>query len=1131
MKKFYLFSLIVILGVLTLVILNDLPDEISKKEKDSKFKIHDPHALPNDWMAYQRAYPHNKIKLESYLSSMNQASEMHKKAAKIDGGEWEFAGPTNIGGRITDIAIHPDDLDTWYIGAASGGILKTTDAGQNWENIFMDVPVISIGDLCIDPNNDQVIYAGTGEANASSYSFLGAGIYKSTNAGETWEFSGLENSAYIGRIIVGHDNSERIFAAACGDLFTSDPNRGVYRSIDGGENWDKVLFVNDSTSAVDLIQHPTNPDIIYATMWERMRGLTYRRSFGNGSGVWKTTDGGDSWTELTNGLPTGNNVGRIGIDLCKSNPDVLYTFYDMTNQDVRVYKSTNGGNSWVQTNDGTLDGMCSSFGWYFGQVRVDPNNENNVFVMGVYTYKTTNGGSSWSETGGYSMHVDHHAMYIDENTGLIVEGNDGGLYKSTNGSSWNKINNIPLTQFYYITFDFTHPERIYGGTQDNNTIRTMTGNVDDWEVLIGGDGMYCLVDYENNNNIFAEMQNGSLYKSEDGGYDFDYIANSMSGDRTNWSSPYIMHPVNPEILYFGTYRVWKTTNGGNSWNSVSSDLTKGGSNTFHTLTALAISPIDPEIVLAGSGDAKVHVSTNGGGGWDDISEGLPDRWITRVACDPNDVNTIYATVSGFRWDEPQAHVFKSTNLGQDWIDISGNLPDMPVNIIKIDPEYSGRYFIGTDAGIFFTTNGGESWESMNQGLPNVPVTCMEIDNNTRTLLIGTYGISCYKINLDQLGQEIDLSEGFQFVSTRILLDEADMMTVLENNLNDNLVFVRNSNGEMLRKIGPNWVNGIGDWITTEGYLFKMNAADLLTFQGSTIDPLTAINLFTGYQFVSYLPAVTIDAFVAFQNILNENLAYIRDSEGKILRKIGPNWVNGIGNANPGQGYLVKMFANDELVYNIPVNNLKKSTTKKTLKHFNFKGGNAADPVYTIYVDGLQIGDEVAIFDNEKIVGAGLIISENVLENGIPVFSTLFSGKGYEAGNKIIIKIWDKQSQTILPATYIFNREYSKAYTKTEFPSGDGEYSVINVSKGNIENDNLVSTKVNVYPNPASNYLVISGCDGGMISIAELGGKPLKKIRITGENCRLDISDLKNNTYLMIIDFNNKITYKKIIVVK
>ena len=1128
MKKYYLLSLLIIAVVIVtagILFINQ-----NEEKKTTSLESHDPHAIPNDWMAYQRAYPYNKIKLESYLSSMKQANEMHKKAANTDRGEWEFAGPTNIGGRITDLAIHPDDLDTWYVGAASGGILKTTNAGQTWENIFTDVPVISIGDLCIDPNDDQVIYAGTGEANASSYSFFGSGIYKSTNAGDTWEFAGLEQSAYIGRIIVDHNNSERIFAAACGDLFSSDPNRGVYRSINGGDDWEKVLFVNDSTSAVDLVQHPTNPDIIYATMWERMRGLTYRRSFGDGSGVWKSTDGGDSWTELTNGLPTGNNVGRIGIDLCKSNPDVLYTFYDMPSQDVRVYKSTNGGSSWQQTNDGNLDGMCSSFGWYFGQIRVDPNNENNVFVMGVYAYKTTNGGSSWSETG-YSMHVDHHAMYIDENTGLIVEGNDGGLYKSTNGSSWNKINNIPLTQFYYITFDFTHPERIYGGTQDNNTIRTMTGNVDDWEAILGGDGMYCLVDYENNNNVFAEMQNGALCKSEDGGYDFDYIAGPMSNDRTNWSSPIIMHPVNPEILYFGTYRVWKTTNGGSQWNSVSSDLTQGGSNTFHTLTTLAISPIDPEIVLAGSGDARVHISTNGGGDWDDISEGLPDRWITRVACDPQDVNAIYVTVSGFRWDEPQAHVFKSINLGQDWIDISGNLPDMPVNIIKIDPEYSGRYFVGTDAGIFYTSNGGESWESMNQGLPNVPITSMEIDNNTRTLLIGTYGISCYKINLDQLAQEIELSQGFQFVSTRILLDEANMMTVLENNLNENLVFVRNSNGEMLRKIGPNWVNGIGDWITTQGYLFKMNAADQLTLEGPTIDPLTAINLYAGFQFVSYLPAATIDASVAFENILNENLIYIRDSEGGMLRKIGPNWVNGIGNAKPGEGYLIKMFADDELVYNIPVNNVKSTINRKPLNNFTFKGGNAADPVYTIYVSGLEIGDEVAVFDNDKIVGAKVIVSDNALENGIPVFNTIFSGQGYEQGNKIIIKVWDNESQTLLPATFSFNGEYPQAYSKTEFPSIDGEFSVVNVSKGTIGAERAILPEVTIYPNPASDYVIISACDGAEITITGLGGIPVQEIQITAENYRLDISDLNNGTYMLIINLNKVVINKKLVIIR
>ncbi|MCK4652993.1 MAG: T9SS type A sorting domain-containing protein [Candidatus Cloacimonetes bacterium] len=713
----------------------------------------EPDAVTNEWMAYQRCYPYEEIKLESYLLGMDQASELHRNSPNMR-YDWELVGPTNIGGRITDLAIHPNSPEIFYVGAASGGVFKTTDNGQNWENVFANSPVISIGDIAIDPDNENILYVGTGEANASSYSFLGNGIYKTTNAGESWQHIGLTHSAYIGRILVDHTNSERIFVAACGNLFSPNEERGIYRSDDSGLNWDRKLYVTDSTSAIDLIQHPTDTNVLYAVMWERMRGLTFRHSFGETSGIWKTTDGGDNWFELTNGLPTGNNVGRIGIDISRSNPDVLYAFYDMPDAEVRVYKTSNSGESWTRTNDNYLDGMNSYFGWYFGQIRVDPTNENRVYVLGVELYRSDNAGNSWILLADYGnmdeIHVDHHALEIDENSGRIMEGNDGGLYYSFDlGENWTKIDNIPLTQFYAIEIDRTNPYRIYGGTQDNSTIRTLTGNLDDWHVILGGDGFYCLVDYDNPNIIYAEYQWGNLYKSTNGGSNMYPIYYEMENDRKNWSSPLAMHPSQSNILYFGTYRIWKTTDYGEDWTAVSSDLTDGDSeSTYHTITTIAVSPLDPEIVIAGTDDGNVHISQNGGNSWSDITDGLPDRWITRVAADPFDTFTIYATVSGFRWDEPAPHVFKSDDLGLTWIDISSNLPEIPMNSIILDPSIHNRIFVGSDAGIFYSGNGGDIWVSISEGIPNVPITDMKIHNETRTLVIGTYGCSAYKINLD-----------------------------------------------------------------------------------------------------------------------------------------------------------------------------------------------------------------------------------------------------------------------------------------------------------------------------------------------------------------------------------------------
>lgn len=721
--------------------------------EESKWQRPDSHLIekPSDWMAYQRAYPLWQVNPDAYRAEMMKAAALHaNNPAKAT---WTFAGPTNIGGRITDLEMVPGTPPIIYVGAATGGILKSTDNGANWQKLFTETPFVSIGDLAIDPDNPDIIYAGTGEANASSFSFLGGGIYKSFDAGATWTFSGLPNSAYIGRVLVDPENSSRVFAAACGNLFTPNPDRGVYRSLDAGANWTRVLHVTDSTSAIDLVQNPNHPDTLYAAMWERIRGLNYRRSKGYSSGIYRSVDGGSNWSKLSGGLPN-IEMGRIGLALAPSNPNVVYAFIDNVDN-IMVYRSADAGNTWTACNASPLQGMCSYFGWYFGQVRVDPLDENRVYVMGVDMFRTDDGGQNWNHIAGYfnfyDIHVDHHAMLFEPGTGRILEGNDGGLYQSYDyGNTWTKINNLPITQFYEVEFDHQNPDWIYGGTQDNNSIGTQTGAVDDWMAFLGGDGFYVVVDYTDPYTFYMEYQYGMLHKTTDGGMWMEEIYYDWQGDRTNWSSPLVMHPTDPNTLYFGTYRVWKTTSGGYGWTAVSGDLTKGNDGSaWHTLSTLAISPVNPAIVVAGSDDGKVHISTNSGSTWNDVTAGLPDRYVTRVACDPNNANTIYATLSGFRWDEPYPHVFKSANLGVTWIPISGNLPDLPVNAFVVDP-LSGYLAVGTDAGIFGSADNGATWQGISGNIGNIPVTSLKIHNPSRTLLAGTYGLSAWKLDLNTL---------------------------------------------------------------------------------------------------------------------------------------------------------------------------------------------------------------------------------------------------------------------------------------------------------------------------------------------------------------------------------------------
>jgi photosystem II stability/assembly factor-like uncharacterized protein len=457
---------------------------------------------PNDWFFMQRAYPLGNIPMDQYLASLEQAQLMREELGKKNGVVWYEAGPTNIPGRITDLAVHPDYPSTIYAGAACGGVFKSTDNGVSWSPIFDEQGTPSIGALAIHPDDPQILYVGTGEANGSGDSYPGTGIYKSTDGGSSWTHIGLENSYHIGRIAIHPLYPETVFVAALGKLFGTNPDRGIYKSTNGGDTWEQKLFISDSTAAVDVALDPTDPNIVYAATWERLRGPDQRKVGGWTSGIHKSTDGGNTWYQLTLGLPaSADTVGRIGLSVCTSSPNVIYAIYcNHPGSFMGIYKSTNYGQSWTQTNDSVLEGFLGGFGWYFGNVRVDPTNPDKVFAMGVDLYRSTNGGSSWSEAG-YSVHVDHHAMFISPNDpNRVYLGCDGGVYLSTNGgTAWNLCTSQPSTQFYAITIDFLNPQRLYGGTQDNGTLRTLTGALNDWEMIHGGDGFYCNVDYTNSN--------------------------------------------------------------------------------------------------------------------------------------------------------------------------------------------------------------------------------------------------------------------------------------------------------------------------------------------------------------------------------------------------------------------------------------------------------------------------------------------------------------------------------------------------------------------------------------------------------------------------------------------------------
>lgn len=722
-------------------------DDVAQKRKSQ----------PSDWFYRQRAYPLGYIDPELRKMAFEQAERLKAAARAQNVPQWIPRGPSNIGGRITTMAISQQNPDVIYIGAADGGVLKTTNAGVNWTPLTDHLPSLSMGAVAVDPTNDNIVYAGTGEANSSGDSYDGMGMFKSTDGGASWSSIGLEQTRHIGKIVIDPTNTNILYVAAMGTLYTGNSERGVYKSTDAGATWHRVLFINDTTGVVDLAINPQNTNILLAAAWQRRRGPEGRLYVGGvHTGIYRTTDGGASWTLLSNGLPApAPNVGRPAVAIAPSNPLIAYVAYaDDPGNFFGCYKSTNGGDTWTRTNDANLSDLYSNFGWYFGKVFINPHNPDNVFIFGVSLAKTTNGGASWTTQ--VSSHVDHHAMAFHPTDPMkMYIGNDGGFCKTTNGSaSWTRETDqdLHITQFYAGWISHTNPNNRMGGTQDNGTPRTMTGGLSNWASINGGDGFYCIIDYTDGNYQYAESQYGAIRRTTNNWSSSSSATSGFTG-RKNWSTPIAIDPNNPMVLYTGSHMLHRSTNRAASWTAISPDLTNGpvpGFSAYATITTIDVAKTDSNVIMVGTDDGNVWVTTNLGASWNDINAGLPNRWITRVRFDPTNHNIAYVTLSGFRLDSPLPHIFRTTNLGQTWQDISSNLPEAPINVVLVDPLYTHRLYVGTDVGCFFTTNTGASWQAMGTGLPNAAISDMQIHAPTRIALAFTHGRSMWEINLDDL---------------------------------------------------------------------------------------------------------------------------------------------------------------------------------------------------------------------------------------------------------------------------------------------------------------------------------------------------------------------------------------------
>jgi len=728
-------------------------------------------AEPDDYFLFQRSTGGELPTAEELTRSVRQARTLRRKSvtaatARERGPRWTLEGPTNIGGRLADLAIDPFAPDTVYAAAATGGVWKSTDAGATLEQAWPDDASQSMGAIAVGP--DGTVWAGTGELNpgGGSITFGGTGIYRSDDGGDSWSRRGLEDSGTTGRIVVHPTDPRTVYVAAGGSLFTAGGQRGIYRTTDGGRTWRRILApATPFTGGADLVMDPSDPKRLYAAMWDHRREPDVRTYGGVGSGLFRTDDGGATWTRLENvviktpgdatGLASDASLGRIGVALAPGDPKRVYVITTATfGPDKGFYVSNDGGDSFTTA---ALPGSQGGFGWWFGRIWVDPANAGHVFVAGVNLRESNDGGLTWVNSQG--LHADQHAMQWDAKVPRrVYEGNDGGLYRSdANGAArtWTKATREPYTQHYQVEVAETDPTRLTGGTQDNGCIRSW--GPASWNGYGCGDGEYVPIDWSNPDIFYGCSQYGACRRYDDTTGTSSNIQDGAASVRWNWHSPLVIDPNDPAVIYLAGNQLNRSTERGDTWTAISPPHPNDLSGTFApgrddpiyrnwgTITTVAVSKTDPETLYAGTDTGRVWKTDDLGATWTEFAgEGLPKRWVTRVAIDPRDEDVVYATFSGFRNGEDAAHVYRTTDGGRRWRNISANLPNAPVNDVVLGRR---TVYVGTDVGVFSLSEPRSSWRPVGHGLPLVPVLDLRLHEPTDTLYAGTFGRSVWVVGV------------------------------------------------------------------------------------------------------------------------------------------------------------------------------------------------------------------------------------------------------------------------------------------------------------------------------------------------------------------------------------------------
>jgi photosystem II stability/assembly factor-like uncharacterized protein len=701
-------------------------------------------SAPFEHSFLKKTIPGQELPRHAYDDAAAQAARL-----PTVGGAWRLVGPTNIGGRIVDLAVDPRRRDTLYVAAASGGLWRSTNAGATFAPAWPQHQTQALGSVAIAPNG--TLYVGTGEANpgGGSLTYTGTGVYRSTDDGRSWTNIGLRDSGAIGKIVVDPANPRRIFVAATGSLFNQGGERGVYLSTNGGRSWTRILNGStDTTGASEVMLDPTDSSRVFAVLWDHRRQPNKRSYSGVGSGVYRSTDGGATWQRLDGLVPVAADLGRIGIGIAPSDPSRMYAIVGRGESSTNTFDgfltSADGGDTWTRLpDDPLLAGSQSSFAWWFGKIWVDPRDAAHAHVAGVDLMTTHDGGQTWQTNEG--IHVDQHAMAWDpRRPSRVYLGNDGGTYRSeSNGDGgWVKATYEPYTQFYSAAITPQDPSRISGGTQDNGSLRSWGAN--GWEEYLGGDGEENLINPSDKDNVFACFQYGACFRSTDGGDTMVSFTEQTTADRRNWFTPVQFDPNDPDVMYYGGNRLNRSTDNGVTWTPISPDLTGGPGQDaypYGTITTVAAAASDSRTVYAGTDDGRVWRTRDLGATWSLVLSGQP--WVTRVAVDPARAGTVYVTLSGYRAGSPQPHVLVSRDAGDSWTDLSGNLPEAPVNDIVLG---NGKLlYVATDQGVFTTRAGHTRWVRYGR-LPLVPVDDIEYDPGNHRLVAATFGRGIYRIH-------------------------------------------------------------------------------------------------------------------------------------------------------------------------------------------------------------------------------------------------------------------------------------------------------------------------------------------------------------------------------------------------